>query len=593
MYLHSGKPPALRKTASKRAARSQGHGATTWQRISLLALLLPVSLTAGVARASAPATALDPAVFPIPESLHPNVAFWSAIYATYTSQQALFHDDRYLDIVYQVLDFRDLEPLPENRQRLLRRQRIRDSETHWGAVLRDLAAGARREGLRRDYTHVESMFARIPGDRRKYRAALGRLRSQRCLRDTFAAGIERSGRYLPGIEEIFERRGLPRMLTRLPFVESMFQLGARSSAAAAGIWQFVPSTARRFLRMDLEVDERFDPWRAAEAAAAHLEESYQSLGSWPLAITAYNHGTAGMRRAVRQVGTRDLGHIVDHYRSRSFGFASRNFYSEFVAAATVYEQRTDLFPGVEPAPELVHERFVPDQYVSAPALATAAGIDPEQLRALNPAFDRRIWRGELLLPHGYDLRVPVGQGQVVAAAYQSLGPGQRRDHQLVRTYRVRRGDTLAAIARRFGTTVAALQRANDLRSAHLIRIGQVLRVPQPSTTRAAAAKGHTRRGSPAASRYTVRSGDTLSAIAARHGTSIGAIQGANALASTHRIMVGQRLTLPGTSAISHVVQPGDTLTAIARRYGTSVRRLKQRNQLRSSTIHPRQVLVIP
>ncbi len=546
-------------------------------------------------------SSLDPSQFPVPDVLAPNVAFWTAVYAQHSTNQSLLHDERYLDIVYEVLDFSDLAALPDTRKRLKRRQRIRDAETRWASVLRDLGSGKRREALSGDYRHVESLFANVPGGNQKYLRAIDHFRSQRCLNDEFARGIVRSGGYLPGIEQIFARRGLPKMLTRLPFVESMFQLGARSTAAAGGVWQFIPATARRFLRMDLEMDERFDPWLAADAAASHLEQSYKSLGEWPLAITAYNHGPAGMRRAVRQLGTKDLGTIAQRYRSRSFGFASRNFYTEFVAAATVYDRRDQLFPGVQPAPALRHDTFVPDQYVSAVALAQAAGIDQDDLKALNPGFQRGIWRGELLLPRGYQVRVPAGELDRVNAAYASLDSSHRRNHQRGHNYKVRRGDTLAVIARRHGTSVRALQQANNLRTAHLIRVGQVLRIPDgrggSSTRRSSSASSSASSGTATASStptsYTVRSGDTLSGIASRHSTSVRAIQQTNGLGSAHRIAVGQRLKIPAGNSVTHVVRRGDTLTKIARRYGTTVAALKRHNSLRSSTIHPSQRLRIP
>lgn len=567
--------------------------------LTLAALVLagPSAARAKAAGWTRPAI-LDAGDFPLPASLEPNVAFWTTVYAVYDSKRSLFHDNLYLDIIYEVLDFSDLEKLPETRKRLLRRQGITEAEARWGQVLRDMAAGTRNETQAAVYARVEAMFRNVPGGREKYIEAIDRFRSQRCLRDEFAAGIVRSGRYMAGIETIFARHGLPKALTRIPFVESMFQLGARSSVAAAGVWQFMPSTARRFLRMDLEVDERFDPWRAADAAAIHFADSYQRLGVWPLAVTAYNHGPYGMVRAVSQVGSRDIGDIVARYRSRTFGFASRNFYTEFIAAVTVYEERAQRFPGVTPDPALEHEIYTPSHYVSANALADAAGIDRAMLQALNPGFDRRIWSGELLLPRGYALRVPSGHGARTHAAFSSLEAEHRREHQLGRTYQVRSGDTLARIAGRFGSSVGAIQRANGLHSAHLIRVGQVLRIPSGSgdETRVASRSSATPSPPPAAAKaatYTVRSGDTLSTIAEANGSSVRAIQSANQLASTHHIAVGQRLAIPAGDKVTHVVQRGDTLTKIAQRYGISVDALKRHNALRSSTIHPRQVLHIP
>src|SRR5262245_20063059 len=134
------------------------------------------------------------------------------------------------------------------------------------------------------------------------------------------------------METIFEREGLPVALTRLPLVESCFNVRAYSKVGAAGIWQFMPSTGRYYLRIDNAVDERRDPVTATVAAATHLKGNYEVLHSWPLAITAYNYCRAGMANAVSTVGSSDIVDIIQHYHGPAFKFASRNFYAEFLAA---------------------------------------------------------------------------------------------------------------------------------------------------------------------------------------------------------------------------------------------------------------------
>ena len=121
----------------------------------------------------------------------------------------------------------------------------------------------------------------------------------------------------------------------LPHVESSFNPRAYSKVGAAGLWQFMRSTGRRYMRIDGAVDDRLDPFRSTEAAAQLLAYNYRVLGTWPLALTAYNHGTAGMRRAKETLGTDDIVRIVRNYTSRTFGFASRNFYVSFLAALEI------------------------------------------------------------------------------------------------------------------------------------------------------------------------------------------------------------------------------------------------------------------
>lgn len=533
--------------------------------------------------------ALDPRLFPVPESLEDAVDFWTRVYSRYPSSVVLLHDDLHLGVIYAAVDFSKLEEtsFSEARKRRIRRDEIDDVRDKYRVILEHLAEG--EDSGYDEQARVEALFLKVPGGKEKYRAARHRIRAQRCLSDVFAEAVERSGHYMQEMERIFRAKGLPVELTRLPFVESMFQWNARSSAAAAGIWQFVASTARDYLRMEAEYDERYDPLRATDAASRFLADNHAELGTWPLAVTAYNHGRYGMKRAVRKLGTRDLGVIVDKYRSRSFGFASRNFYAEFVAAARVYADREKHFPGVEPRPPLDFAELELEHYVPLPDLAAAARFDEDALREMNPALRREVWRGDLYLPRGYGLKVPRQHLDDFREAYASLPESLKARHQMGLRYRVRRGDTLSVIASRFGTSARAIQRANGLASAHRIRIGQTLLIPPRGGARYAMAGART----PAV--HVVQRGENLSRIASRYGTTPQVIQQANGLSSLHHIRVGQRLTVPGGAAgrATHVVRSGETLAVIARRYGTSVRALQQANRISDHIIQPSQVLIIP
>ncbi len=562
-------------------------------RVAALAAALALAVPTG-------AEALDPARFPLPAELEPNVDFWTRVYTEYDSHHVLLHDDVYLYVVYAVLDFTPLDAsnLSDARKIERRRDEIRKARNRYRQLLEDSAAGRVSKTDPEEQARIETLLAPVPGGRGKYAAAAARLRIQTCLKDHFAEAIERSGVYMAAIEEIFSARGLPVELTRLPFVESMFQWQARSAVAAAGIWQFMPSTARLYrLEMGLELDQRYDPLAASEAAARHLEDNYEALGTWPLAITAYNHGPAGVRRAVRRLGTRDLGEIASHYRSRSFGFASRNFYSEFVAAARIYAERERHFPGVEPAEALAFDQLALERYVPIADLAKGAGTGLEVLRQMNPALSKAVWAGHVYLPARYLLRVPAGRGAAFEAAYAALPDDRKSPHQVGTYYRVRRGDTLSRIAEKFGTSAAALQRANRLRSVHRIHVGQRLLIPPGrGGVRAASGRGADAAGVVAQSTagvHTVRRGETLSGIAEAYGTSVRALQAANRLANADSLHVGQRLTIPNGGKTTHVVRSGETLAGIARRYGTTVRALKSANRIRSHLIRPSQVLVIP
>ncbi|MCP3957481.1 MAG: LysM peptidoglycan-binding domain-containing protein [bacterium] len=560
----------------------------------LVAVMLVVPATAG---------ALNPELFPVPEKLDSNVEFWTQVYTGYDSHHTLLHDERYMYVVYAVLDFTalDASEASAGRKSLQRRQEIRKAESKYRSLLQNLASGRASKHHAEDQARVEKMFEAVPGGRSKYSAAAGRMRTQRCLKDVFAEAIERSGYYMDEIEDVFRGRGLPVELTRLPFVESMFQWNARSSASAGGIWQFVPSSARLYrLEMDMEVDERYDPLRATDAAARHLEDNYESLQTWPLAITAYNHGLGGMRRAVRRVGTRDMGEISARYRSRYFGFASRNFYAEFVAAARVYERREHYFPGVEPFPALAADEFRPERYVPIRELAKGAGTELDNLKTMNPALSSSVWAGHVYLPASYALQVPAGRAVAFEASYAALSDRHKSPHQVGYYYRVRRGDTLGRIADKFGTSTSKLQRANKLSSPHRIRVGQRLLIPPGSRGGGSAVSVVAQSNGGV---HVVRRGETLSGIADAYGTSTSALRAANGLRSANRIYVGQRISVAkstggssksaGGDRKTHVVRSGETLHSIAQRYGTTVRAIQSANRIRDHIIQPAQVLIIP
>jgi membrane-bound lytic murein transglycosylase D len=345
-------------------------------------------------------------------------------------------------------------------------------------------------------------------------------------------------------------------------VESSFNPRAYSHVGAAGLWQFMRSTGRLYMRVDDVVDERMDPHKASVAAARLLGYNYRQIDSWPLAITAYNHGLGGMARAVRTLGTRDIAAIVSRYQSRSFGFASRNFYAEFLAASEIDHDPDRFFGPLVTLPELEHEVVRLDHYYKASSLQRALGIDLETLREHNLALRPSVWSGAKYVPRGYELRVPKPHltqpaGQLIA----SIDPSERLAEQhRDRFYKVRRGDTLSRIAARQGVSERELSALNNLRRRNTIRVGQVLRLPDhasPSEPVVVASVEPV----PADRIHRVRRGDTLTSIARRYGVTEGQIVAANRLNSRHVIGVGQRLRLPGPPEPLSASQP--VVTALA------------------------------
>ncbi|MCZ6463912.1 MAG: LysM peptidoglycan-binding domain-containing protein, partial [Proteobacteria bacterium] len=385
------------------------------------------------------------------------------------------------------------------------------------------------------------------------RDASRRLRFQLGQADKFRAGLVRSGAWEPHIRKTFSDMGLPVELAALPHVESSYTPHAYSRVGAAGLWQFTRSTGRRFLRVDHVVDERLDPYRSTVAAGRLLEQNRATTGSWPLAITAYNHGAAGMRRAVRKLGTRDIATIVSKYSSRTFGFASRNFYVEFLAAADVDFNAERYFGKLHLDTPIQYETLELPFYTTGPALASALGIEIGTLRESNPALRPSVWRGTKYVPRGFALRVPRGQlARPMAPAVDEIPTSQRFARQQRDTYHVvRRGETLSRIASRYGVRTSVLVELNGLRSRHRIRIGQKLRLPDSGhSTRVASARQSPTQpiAPPTDGVYTVRRGDTLSRIASRFGLDETELIRANGLPNRNRISVGQQLRVAELAA---------------------------------------------
>ena len=544
---------------------------------------------------------------PYPKALQPQVEFWTKIFATYSEYQVVIHDAVYLDKVYTVLDFRPLlEKHSEAKVRQLKTKRTKQELRKIRAALRKLHThGAKGRTLSTREKKIRALFKDVK-DRHKFRKAAtkGRLRAQSGIREGFRQSLRLSGRYLPRMEKIFRQKGLPVVLTRLPLIESSFNIEAYSRVGAAGIWQFMPATGRLFLTINHVVDERLDPLIATRAAADLLKSNYDKLQTWPLAVTAYNHGPAGMARAVRKVGTRDIVTIIRRYKSRTFGFASRNFYAELLAAIAVEKNSTKYFGPIKRDPLLRYDEVDLQHFVSLENLASAANTSTERLVALNPAFGPLIRNGKLYVPRGHRLRIPAGARKDFTRRYAALSPRAKADQQVAAFafHKVRRGQTLGGIAQRYGTSARTLQRLNGLRSAHFIRIGQRLRVPlrgkgrRPTTRSVQVARAASQDGT-----HIVRRGESLGKIAQRYNTTVAALQRLNGIKNAALIPVGKKLRISADSPdkakaryVKHRVRRGQTLGSIARRYGTKVSILKRLNGVKNvKRLQIGQVLRIP
>lgn len=278
--------------------------------------------------------------FPADPLVLAQAAFWVRAYLDWSEKEGVFHDPENPALIVRKIS--DPFPYtPESRARIAAEAQ---------KLQRDIAALLARSG--RPLTPAErELRAAFPAhwNERRIAEAAKRIRFQRGLRESFRAGVARSRLYLPHIDSVLRREGLPYRLRYLPHVESSFEPRAYSRLGAAGLWQLMPAAAKGSLRMDETVDERRDPKASTLAAALHLKAGHRSLRSWPLAILAYNHGTAGVKKALKREGADDFFALNARHRSASFGFASRNFYAEFLAASSLAMKADSLFPDLPPA----------------------------------------------------------------------------------------------------------------------------------------------------------------------------------------------------------------------------------------------------
>ncbi len=419
------------------------------------------------------AAAEDPSPFVRPVELENDVRFWIRVYTEVTTDEGLVHDSWFLGLVYEVVRF-DADMSPSARER-----KVAAVKSRYAQLLRRFAAGDTAA-----LTAHEARILRAFGEKptpAQFLAAVDRIRFQLGQADRFHEGLIRAAAWEAHISRTLKERGVPPEIGALPHVESSFNPFAYSRVGAAGLWQFMPSTARRYMRVDSLVDERLDPDRATEAAANLMLYNYNLLGTWPLAVTAYNHGPGGLRRAQDELGTNDIAVIVKRYQGATFGFASRNFYVAFLAALEVDRNAEKYFGPLTRLSDPPNTTVEVPDYIPVDALAKAFHVDMGALKVLNPALRPPIWEGLRFVPRGFSLRLPGSPSSAeIAAAWARLPPAQRYLAQRNdSTYKLRRAESVAVAAQKLGVALPRLLAANGWTQAPAAHAGQILRVPPP------------------------------------------------------------------------------------------------------------------
>ncbi|NCG19645.1 MAG: LysM peptidoglycan-binding domain-containing protein [Rhodobacterales bacterium] len=401
----------------------------------------------------------------------------------------------------------------------------------------------------------------------------------------YARWLGRSTRFRPMMYRELDKAGLPRDMVYLSMIESGYNAHAYSHAAAAGLWQFIPSTARLYkVRVDWWVDDRRDPEQSLHAAINLLSELHKMFGDWPRAWAAYNTGPGRVRRASTKAGSTNYWDLV---RGPYLHSETDNYVPKIMAAAIIgHHPERYGFTDIVYQDELKYDVAHVSGSVELKILAKCAGTDVDTLKLLNPALRRFATP-----PEGYDLRVPVGKTESFKVAFAKV---PKSDWVTVSRHTVKKGETLSVIASRYGVSTGTISSANSLANANRIYVGMSLVIPRngqatpPSTSTKTVAKSSTRSKSVTPSTYTVRKGDTLSTVAARYGTSTTSIKSRNGLSSS-TIYVGQKLKLSGsgTSAVKattqYTIKRGDSLSRIADAHGVRMSDLQKWNNISNAS----------
>jgi len=405
-------------------------------------------------------------------------------------------------------------------------------------------------------------------------------------RHGFRRWLERSGRYLPMMREIFAEQGLPLDLTYLAMIESGFNPRACSRANAVGSWQFMAGTGLNYgLRNDWWRDERRDPLKSTRAAARHLKDLHQRFdGDWYLAIAAYNAGSGKVSRAIQKYHSRDFWQLC---RGNYLRKETKNYLPKLLAVLLIAKDpETYGFTDLQYQPALAFNVTKLPSSTDLDIVARLCGVSYEEIVALNPELKR--W----CTPPGlsnYPIRLPVGQTTSFSEKYAQI-PAERRANY--RRHRVKSGDTLIGMAKRYGIRSKDIVVLNNIRNPRALRVGRDLILPlRPGVALSADVleEGYERTRQ---TRYKIRKGDSLWSIARRFNVSTSQLCAWNGIGKKTIIKPGKVLRVVGSATIAsggrhklvYQVRPGDTLWDISRRYDLKTRDIMRWNQLGSKHV---------
>lgn len=334
---------------------------------------------------------------PLDEWAEGQIGFWLKIYTEYSTKQSVLHDSVNLKRIYEVID----DPKQVSQKK---------NEIH-NALISIFKKNFNRKNVEVDHLTPEEyryyLIHDTNEDPKAYEFAsdYSRIRNQVGQKDRLENAYSISKRYLPRMEEMFEEEGVPKELTRLPFVESGFVHEAKSSAGAIGIWQFMPKTAQKDLRVDAAIDERYDPLKSTRAAAKFLKQNHRMLKNWSLAIMAYHHGPSLVQKAMTRLKTSDPVKIIKEFKHPNFQFASRNYLFEFLAMLDVDAMHASFFKKDDAAklPSYITVSF--SKKILMKDVLSHYRLGEGLTRVLNPHFREPIWSNRMPIPAHYPVRL--------------------------------------------------------------------------------------------------------------------------------------------------------------------------------------------
>jgi membrane-bound lytic murein transglycosylase D len=431
--------------------------------------------------------AMNEEEFETPELLKENVAFWTHLFGLYDRNHTIFYNSDDVGVVYSVLDFSEVDATAGS-VKTIKKQLITEEAKRIKGILKKVAKHVSTAKQNSDNGKITLSLKGFDDEEKRIAKLLltqldkKELGEKRILKSfsyrngyahRFRKAIKVSGRYMDEMKRIFRERGLPEELTIIPFIESSFKLEAYSRAGAAGIWQFIRATGKRYLHIDEYTDERYDPILATYAAATHLTNEYALFNNWPLTINGYNTGPGRIQKAIKKLKTKDIGVIVKKFKGSGYGFDSRNYYPEFLAALDVYENQEYYFGDLKPEQP---EEFV---YLALPSpmniqkLSELSGQPISEVADLNRGFKPEVISGAIQLPKGYLIRVhPTAKENVYLAMQQLFDRVQYATHHVVGT-----GDSLRRIAKKYDLKAKQLAVHNNLLPNEDLTPGTVIQLP--------------------------------------------------------------------------------------------------------------------